>query len=143
GIERSSVGNCSHCRYEKGDTKSKYQSALGIARPTRSDCLAVSRPAVRQLGDERAPLFGGQPDPAGDLVERAVAAGTQTRWRIDHADAGAGRADLVGHGNGSLAFSARATRETGARPRKSETNWPAMRSRVMSTPVSMPRPSRR
>src|SRR5439155_14299437 len=101
-IERSSAGSCSHCRYENGETKSKDQSALGIGNrgAARGNGVTMPRSAKRELREKRTALLRRQSDPAGDLVERAVAAGTQSRRWIDHADAGARRADLtrVGHG---------------------------------------------
>src|ERR1700719_11776 len=130
---RSSAGNCSHCRYENGETKSKYQSALTIDTPTRSDGIAVSRTPKRELVEELASLCRGKTNPAGDLVECAVTTGAQPGGRVDDADTGTGRRHLrrvaparahwcapIFTGNGSLAFNARATRDTGARPRKSE-----------------------
>src|SRR5262249_21795921 len=115
---------------------------------------AVARPALRQRGENVLALVNPEIDPRRDLLERAEAAGAKPRQRVDHADTDAGRPrkhgfvptrvhDVAAAGSGSFASSARATRETGVRPRNSEMYLPASRSRVMSTPVSMPNPSRR
>src|SRR5437773_3473522 len=107
-------------------------------------------PAAVELGEEQALLLGCQIDPACDLVQRTEAAPAKAGRGIDGAHAGARRArrvivsivhETLCSDNGSLASNARATRDTGARPRKLEMYWPARRNRVMSTPVSMPKPS--
>src|ERR1700751_4579959 len=90
---------------------------------------AVQRSPVSELIDDGAAGSGGEVDPGCDLVERAEAAGAQPRPPVHHAEVDAGRGDSllrVAHraaaASGALALSARATRETGGRPRKSEMN---------------------
>src|SRR5262245_17779487 len=134
--------------------KSKYQSALGIGNVLSSGPRAAAgdlRPhAAARIVVERAPR--------GDLVDRSQAPDAQPGRAVDPADVdarrgdawfgkGRGRAHLIAlrahAGSGSFASSARATRETGARPRKSEMYLPARRSFSMSTPVSMSSPCSR
>src|SRR4051812_46474510 len=75
----------SHCRYENGETKSKYQSAImrsRLVRAARGNC-GPHDPARGVV--ERAPC--------GDLVEGPCAADAEARHRIDPADADARRSD--------------------------------------------------
>src|SRR3978361_55053 len=83
----SSAGSCSHCRYENGETKSKYQSALGIDTPPCVDGVADPQATCFRIGDHDATLRAGQFYPAGNFVERAITAGAQTRFSIDGANA--------------------------------------------------------
>src|SRR5205085_6848524 len=94
--------------------------------------------------------------PLRDLIQRAKASDANARGLQHRAHGGARRCDLMlgaagaqrmlvhvfapAAASGALTASARATRDTGGRPRYSEMNSPAMRSLVMSTPVSMPSP---
>ena len=132
------------------------------ARRSRSTSRRSSRGSApfaprRKRGNHRPPRFVVEHAPRGDLVERAEAAAAKTRSRVHLADADARRnGSRVRRGSrwrvrvhranpssGDRASSARATRDTGARPRASEMKRPATRSFVMSTPVSMPSPSSR
>ena len=129
-----------HCR--PSVPPSVFPSALRFGRRKHS----FARRACRSL--HACPAQ--ESIPARNLIERAKASAAQSRHRVDdaHADARRGRRprdrdaahDALGPARGSLASSARATRETGRRPRKSQMKWPAMRSPVMSTPVSGPQP---
>src|SRR5215470_2342478 len=102
----------------------------------RGDRLAVARLPVRKSDENASALLGAQIDPRRDLFERSVAARAEPGGWIDHADADAGglrqrrffpvRAhDDGAAGSGCFASRARATRETGVRPRKSEMYLPA------------------
>src|SRR6266576_6520437 len=97
--------------------KSKYQSAIGIGGPRCS-----LRGALCDTRPHRASLVVAHHAPDRDLVERPEASGAQAARLFEPADAYAGRrhgAVRVGHvqrfPNGSRAFSARVTRDTGGR----------------------------
>src|SRR5512141_2946171 len=76
GFSRSSS---SLCRYENGEMKSKYQSAVRIGQlPSFVDRIPHGEPCGRI-----------EPDPRANLVERAVAADAESGRGIDRADADA------------------------------------------------------
>src|SRR5256885_7294055 len=126
--------------------KSKYQSTAGMSLFRWVDKRSDRFLAWRQAPQQGAFFRWRKHAPGRDLIECAQAAEAISRRLVDQADAHAGRGDFVLHFRlrvyaASFAASARATRDTGARPRQSEINFPAARSAVMSTPVSRPRPS--
>src|ERR1700741_3832351 len=93
----------------------------------------VENSPARELIEDGGTRIVGEFDPGGNLVERAEAAGAQPGRLVHHAklDAGRGANPLraphrAPAGKGSFALSARATRETGGRPRNSEMNCPAV-----------------
>src|SRR6202011_4250587 len=143
-MDFASPGNCSHCRYEKGETKSKYQSALGIDGQSRNDFVPAFRPPPLEHRYDRTLLLRRQVRPRRDVGEGPKTARAEARHAIDAAHAVAWRRDgsvfrrehhaALVVDSGSLASSARATRDTGSRPRCSEMNLPARRSLVKSTP---------
>src|SRR5205823_11846144 len=83
-----SVSSRSLCKYENGETKSKYESTVGIVLHSGFEdmCRAQCQPRPHV-----AALVVGKNAPRGDFVQRPQAADAESRCIVDAAHVDAGR----------------------------------------------------
>ena len=132
-------------RIEDADADARRRDAFAGVPRMLSGILAQDPPTLAAFGRCAAPC-GRTTRPCAREARGRCASAAAARARSADSPARAGVLGRPGGahadcGSGDFAASARATRDTGGRPRKSEMNCPAARSVVRSTPVSMPMPS--